>query len=101
MPYAIRPLPPSWPLNRVGNHMILAIVYVRHQRDLLMSVALDAIDRHRNQTQFHLATSLTEEQVQQVAVYAEALRGVPQQTGFPYGVQWPTVPTCISHLIVQ
>lgn len=39
---------------------------------------------------------LNSDQQNQVAQYRTALKNVPQQSGFPDTIQWPTVPTCIA-----
>ena len=37
--------------------------------------------------------SLTDSQKQEIADYRTALLNVPQQSGFPAGIEWPTRPT--------
>jgi hypothetical protein len=39
---------------------------------------------------------LSSDQQNQVAQYRNALKNVPQQSGFPHSVEWPIVPTCIA-----
>ena len=80
--------------------MYLAAAYVRHQRDQLLAVAVNALNRHRNQIDFGIPATLSLVEVQEVASYAEALRNVPQQVGFPYEVAWPTTPACLKKYVV-
>ena len=64
----------------------------RQQRDLLLKDALAVLDRHTSQKGYGLPTTLTDEQARLWAVYAQALRDVPQQYGFPTQVSWPVKP---------
>ncbi|OHX21256.1 phage tail assembly chaperone [Chromobacterium sphagni] len=64
----------------------------RQQRDLLLRDVLAILDRHTNQKSYGTPTTLTEEQAAQWAVYAQALRDVPQQPGFPLKTIWPVKP---------
>ncbi len=73
---------------------------VRVQRDLLLRAVSDILQRHLNQANFGLSTSIDPDHIQDVAVYAQRLRDVPQQPSFP-DVVWPKVPSCIRALIVS
>lgn len=68
----------------------------RWRRDRRMTPALDALSRHRNQKDYGLATTLTDAQAAEVAEYAEALRHVPEQAGFPSSIQWPQPPEVLG-----
>lgn len=81
--------------------MILAKAYVRFQRDLMLKVAIDALDKHQNQQRFGLSSELGGHQAHEVAKFAQALRDVPSQLGFPYTVKWPEVPDCLKKLIIS
>jgi hypothetical protein len=72
--------------------MLLAKDYMRQHRDQLLRDALDVLDRHDKQVKYGIAPSLSEWEIRQVAVYAQDLRDVPQQVGFPSTILWPTPP---------
>ena len=63
------------------------IIDARIQRDLLLSI----VDRV-NPIWYG---SLTSEQQQELATYRTQLLNVPQQTGFPNAIEWPTKPSCL------
>ena len=65
---------------------------VRYERDQLLSPALDALGRHDNQKTYGIPTTLSDEEARALAFYAEDLRKVPEQAGFPYSIIWPAVP---------
>jgi len=65
---------------------------VKQKRDKLINEVLWMLDRHRNQKEFGLPTTLTDTQAAEIAQYIQDLRDVPQQTGFPFDVVWPTKP---------
>ncbi|KUM02938.1 tail fiber assembly protein [Chromobacterium subtsugae] len=82
------------PLAQPRSAMTLdeAAEQARRQRDLLLKDALAVLERHAGQTCFGIAPSLSEEQARGWALYAQALRDVPQQPGFPAQMQWPASP---------
>ena len=84
--------PPRWPRKNEKDYMYLITVYVRHQREKLLAVATDALNRHRNQIEFGLPTTLTEDEIRDVAAYAQALRDITSQDNYPYNVVWPETP---------
>lgn len=92
--------PPKWPHEKERDRMYLATTYVRYQRDQLLLVALNALNRHRNQIDFGIPPSLSQLEVNEVAAYAQALRNVPQQKGFPYELAWPTAPACLKSKVI-
>ncbi|MGC0151056.1 phage tail assembly chaperone [Chromobacterium vaccinii] len=65
----------------------------RDYRDLLLKDALSVLDRHAYQKNYGLPTTLTDGEVRQWAIYAQGLRDVPQQSGFPTKIDWPTPPS--------
>ena len=71
--------PDPWPALRVA-------------RDTRLTAALAMLDRHRNQVDFGLATTLTGEQATAWAVYAQALRDLPETTIDPAVPEWPEAP---------
>jgi hypothetical protein len=78
----ITPKPPPAPAERTQEEQATQI---RRQRTVLLSL-VDQI----NPTWY---ASLTQEQQQELSVYRQALLDVPQQSGFPSTVVWPTKPT--------
>lgn len=69
---------------------------LRRDRDVLLASALVLLDRHRNQADFGLPTTLTAAEAQEVAVYAQALRDLPENTADPASPSWPDVPQCLT-----
>ncbi|WP_114153021.1 phage tail assembly chaperone [Chromobacterium haemolyticum] len=65
----------------------------RRRRDAELQKTLYVLDRHEQQKRYGLDTALTEAQARQWAIYAQALRDVPQQSGFPDKIDWPKTPT--------
>lgn len=80
--------------------MLLARVYVRHQRDLLMQEAVKVMTSHTRRVGLGLAGTLTFDEVCEVRDYIAKLCDVPQQKGFPYDVQWPKTPGALRKNIV-
>lgn len=81
--------------------MLLAKAYVRHQRDRMLMVALDVLNKYQNQQRFGLSSEIAGHQAHEVACFAQFLRDVPQQLGFPYDVKWPEIPDCLKKHIVS
>jgi len=67
-------------------------VLLRDERDARLAVAVAILDRHRNQVDFGLAPTLTDEQALAWATYAQALRDLPGNTADPADPEWPAVP---------
>lgn len=65
---------------------------LRAERDARLSVALSLLDRHRNQADFGLPTTLTAEQATAWAIFAQTLRDFPEITADPAKPRWPTEP---------
>lgn len=74
---------------------------IRAQRNALLTVVADILQRHLLQVSFELPCSYNAAQIKQVASYAQALRDVPQQTDFPKHVRWPTPPMCLRDIIIE
>lgn len=72
--------------------------WIREHRDGLLAAASNVLQRHQNQVNFGITATLSQDEAQQVAQFAEDLRGVPAQSGFPHRVTWPKIPKCIRHL---
>lgn len=79
--------------------MLLAKLYMRQHRDAMLQDALNVLDRHDKQVRYGLSPTLTNEEAKSVAVYAQALRDVPQQAGFPREIVWPDVPHGLDKII--
>ena len=67
-------------------------VKLRADRDARLSRAVSVLDRHRNQSDFGLPVTLTQEQVTVWAIYAQVLRDLPENTDDPANPAWPEVP---------
>lgn len=65
---------------------------MRSERDSRLEEAAAMLDRHRNQRDYGLPTSITDEKAAEWATYAQALRDLPEQ--FPDGINvvWPASP---------
>ncbi len=81
--------------------MYLACAYMRHKRDLMLWEATKLLNRHRNQADYGIPTTLTDDEIRAVALYAQALRDVPQQSGFPHAVEWPKTPECMRRMVID
>lgn len=64
----------------------------RVERDARLSVALSLLDRHRNQADFGLPTTVSQTQATAWAIYAQALRSLPETTTDPASPDWPLPP---------
>lgn len=62
---------------------------LRQDRDARLAKAIQVLDRHRNQQDFGLGTTLTEVQAAAWAAYAQALRDMPASTADPLAPDWP------------
>lgn len=82
----------SWMIEKIpekteAEKLAEAEQSVRAKRDSLIS-----------QTDYLLASDypISEEDLEAVKTYRQALRDVPQQAGFPYDVEWPEAPAFLS-----
>ncbi|MDH5426502.1 MAG: hypothetical protein OEY29_16065 [Gammaproteobacteria bacterium] len=64
----------------------------RSHRDQLIRDAAALLDRHRNQLEFGLTTTLTAQQAQDVALYIEQLRQLGSQIDMDAELIWPPLP---------
>lgn len=71
-------------------------VCAREKRDGYLSICDAITNRHRDQVDASLDTTLTNAQYLEVLVLKQALRDIPQQSGFPDSITWPTVPTFLQ-----
>lgn len=67
-------------------------VAFRGERDARLSAALSLLDRHRNQADFGLPTTLAADAAKAWALYAQALRDLPETTTDPASPDWPLPP---------
>lgn len=65
---------------------------LRAERDNRLLGATAVLDRHRNQRDFGLPTTLTDAQATAWATYAQALRDLPEVTTDPAAPIWPVDP---------
>lgn len=65
---------------------------LRRERDARLADALAILDRHRNQVDFGLSPTLSADQARAWAVYAQALRDLPEHTTNPASPAWPELP---------
>lgn len=65
---------------------------LRAARDQRLAAATAILDRHRNQRDFGLATTLTDAEATAWATYAQALRDLPEGTSDPAVPEWPVQP---------
>ncbi|HEX7906750.1 MAG TPA: phage tail assembly chaperone [Paraburkholderia sp.] len=68
----------------------------RAQRDLLVSQCDWVVNRHRDQIDAGVTTSLTSTQYQAWLTYRQSLRDIPKQSGWPSNITWPPVPPAAS-----
>ena len=61
-------------------------------RDQLLAHVRPIIDRHRDQIDLGMATTLSSEAYVSLLTYVQALRDVPAQGGFPADIDWPVLP---------
>ena len=65
---------------------------VRAERDRRISLVLPILDRHRNQKEYNIATTLTDEDAAIFARYLQDLRDISDGDGFPHNIDWPAYP---------
>lgn len=68
----------------------------RRRRQARLEDAIALLERHRNQVDFGIPATLSVDQIAAVAVYAQALRDIPAQMGFPAEIAWPQPPADIG-----
>lgn len=64
----------------------------RLKRDQLLNNTYWLVERHRNQLDANLTTSITDVEFMEILTYQQELRDVPAQFDFPEEITWPTVP---------
>lgn len=67
----------------------------RDERDQRIASVRPLIDRHRDQVDLGLPTTLTPAEYLAALQHIQALRDVPQQPGFPADIAWPALPADI------
>ncbi|MDP9507874.1 phage tail assembly chaperone [Pseudomonas protegens] len=68
----------------------------RAWRDLVLSTVVGLRDRHRDQLEIDVETTLTAEQFKELLVYMQALRDWPQSPDFPQIEHRPVLPPWIA-----
>lgn len=71
---------------------------IRSERDRRLNATTWLVERHKEQTEGNIETSITEEDYAALLTYRQALRDLPQQQGFPWSgdinapdVPWPAL----------
>lgn len=64
----------------------------RAERDRRIEAIRWRIERYQTQAAAGLETTDTAEQYKAILLYAQALRDVPEQAGFPDAIEWPEEP---------
>lgn len=64
----------------------------RRRRDEEIAAIQWLIERHRSELSLQRSTTLTDEDYILVHQYAQDLRDVPEQEGFPHAIEWPVLP---------
>lgn len=87
----------SWVTEPLSPEQIAAAeaaawAMLRAERADRLAAATAMLDRHRNQRDFGLSTTLTDDQATAWAVYAQALRDLPETTINPAAPDWPVAP---------
>lgn len=65
-------------------------------RDQLIAEVRWLIERHRDEIELGLPTTLTPAAHLTVLQYVQALREVPEQSGFPAAIEWPALPVALT-----
>lgn len=93
--------PPIYPTGRFAKDTLSLNRFARYKRDSLLETASAFLTRHLNQAYFGIRTSLNDKEIKAVAQFAQRLRDVPAQKGFPLTIEWPKVPKCLSSQIIS
>lgn len=64
----------------------------RIERDNRLNAVAWVRDRHRDELEFGVTTTITEDSYNILMQYIVDLRNVPQQDGFPTAIEWPELP---------
>lgn len=64
----------------------------RRRRDLEVDRLRWLVERHRDEIALGLTTTLTSEDFMLVLEHIQALRDLPDQSGFPVEIDWPVLP---------
>jgi len=62
------------------------------ERDRRLRAAIDILDRHRNQKEYNIPTTIADEQAREWAIYAQDLRELPELIDDPAAPEWPATP---------
>jgi hypothetical protein len=64
----------------------------RSKRDELLAASQWLVDRHRDELDASVPTTLTAAQFAGLQAYRQALRSITDQSGFPTSIDWPVSP---------
>ncbi|WP_274426733.1 phage tail assembly chaperone [Chelativorans sp. YIM 93263] len=70
-----------------------ALSSLRVERDRRLRETDEPIIRHRDQKEMGVATTITDAQYQELMVYRQALRDLPEATEDPASPAWPEEPS--------
>lgn len=69
---------------------------IREKRDAYLHQCDAVTNRHRDQVDASLPTTITNAQYLEVLALKQTLRDIPQQSGFPDNVTWPSIPSFLE-----
>lgn len=69
---------------------------VRMRRDRRIAATDWLVQRHQEQAALGVETSLSAQEYDDLLAHRQALRDVPDQSGFPENVDWPEPPEAAS-----
>ena len=65
--------------------------FIRNKRDNLINGILWKVERHKQQKELNIKTTLTDAEYIELLKYIQALRDITAQNGFPDNVIFPTL----------
>ncbi|MFB0827680.1 phage tail assembly chaperone [Chromobacterium violaceum] len=66
---------------------------VRIRRNQYLSALDSVVIRNADEIAMGISPTLTADQIKQVLLVRQALRGITEQPGFPYELSWPDIPS--------
>ena len=85
----------SWPPAPTANDLM---IQARSLRNGYLTLLQSASDRHRDEIDAGVATTLTAAQYVTLLALKQTLRDVTKQAGFPASVSWPAIPDFLSNI---
>lgn len=79
--------------NELFNEMTLEEKekFIRNKRDILINNVIWKVERHKQEKELNINTSLTDKEYLSLLKYIQALRDITNQKGFPEKVTFPTL----------